>query len=54
MRNERAPRTLADCSWTTGYTSANPRPRQWPRDWKSYALAVAVGVALALTIAYGS
>ena len=54
-RNERTPRTLADCSWQTGYASA-----QLPRDpvpaierIAGVLLAVAIGVFAALLLAHG-
>jgi hypothetical protein len=49
VKNERTPRTLADCQWLTGYQSANPAPRPWGGWW----LAVVIGVSLALVLAYG-
>jgi hypothetical protein len=50
MKNERTPRTLADCQWRTGYQSANPQPRS---NWAGWWLAVVIGVSLALVLAYG-
>lgn len=50
MRNERTPRTLSECVFVTGYTSASlHRPSRWAGWW----LAVAIGIALALVLAYG-
>lgn len=39
------PRTLADCQWATGYSSAQP-----PRTAASIALAISIGVLLALAL----
>ena len=49
-RNERTPRTLADCQWRTGYRCAEV---QQPSRWPSIALAVFIGASLALTLVYG-
>ena len=39
MRNERAPRTLADCSWQTGYASAEFRRGDRSPWWLAVVLA---------------
>lgn len=49
MKNLRTPRTLADSSFETGYSAVSPRRS----DWRSYVLAVVIGVALTLTVIYG-
>lgn len=50
MRNERTPRTLSECQFVTGYSSASPSPQG---RWSGWWLAVAIGIALALVLAYG-
>ena len=35
MKNERTPRTLADCQWVTGYSSARREANEWAR-WAGY------------------
>jgi len=51
VKNERAPRTLAECSFPVGYRYVPPRPaRGRLADW---LLAVALGVAFAVVIVYG-
>lgn len=47
MRNERTPRTLADCSWQTGYPTATRRATGAIAD---YALAVFIGFGLACAV----
>jgi hypothetical protein len=42
-RNERTPRTLAECQWHTGYPTVSRRASQAA----NYAMAVFIGVALA-------
>jgi hypothetical protein len=43
VKNYTTPRTLADCQWTTGYSSA---PRSVAREALSYVLFVAFILAL--------
>lgn len=49
------PRTLADCTFTQGYTSIQPmayRTHKWER-FADYGLAVLLGVALATFLFLG-
>lgn len=51
MKNIRTPRTLADSSFETGYSTVQFVPR---RDRVAgYILAVVIGVTLTLTVIYG-
>lgn len=50
-RNERTPRTLADCVWHCGYRSARPEPARSGNPLLNWGLAIAVGVALGTLIA---
>lgn len=51
MKNIRTPRTLAESSFETGYSSVQFIPR---RDRiAGYILAVCIGVALTVTVMYG-
>ncbi len=43
------PRTLADCQWTTGYSSAQPTRSDTAA---SIALAISIGVLLALALVH--
>ena len=53
MRNERAPRTLADSSFVTGYSSADfRRSPPWTDRLAGVALALVIGAAfVALVLA---
>lgn len=51
MKNITTPRTLADCSWVTGYSAASMQSRR--SSWQSVALATVIGVALACAVVYG-
>lgn len=49
------PRTLADCTFTQGYTSVHPMAHREPT-WErvaGYVLAIAIGVALATVLFMG-
>lgn len=50
MKNERAPRTLAEAEFWTGYQSINPKPEPSPQ-WWSWALATAIGVSFGYLLA---
>lgn len=46
MRNERAPRTLAECQFVTGYSGVQHRDGAHPAERVMLVLAVVVGVVL--------
>lgn len=46
MRNERTPRTLAECSFTTGYSRAEIR--RSAVTWERVMLVLAIGVVGAM------
>ena len=50
MRNERTPRTLAEASFVTGYPAVEHAHHR-STDWRSVALAVVIGVGMALAYA---
>ena len=54
MKNERTPRTLADCSWQTGYASAQFHREPAPLSQRIYGvlLAVAIGIFAALLLVH--
>lgn len=52
MKNHTTPRTLAECTFTTGYPSMAYRVSKAER-LANYALAIAIGVGLAAALVYG-
>ena len=46
MKNERTPRTLADCSWQTGYASAPLRRMPISQANRIYGVLLAVAIAV--------
>jgi hypothetical protein len=51
MKSNTTPRTLAECAWVCGHPSI---PRRRPAvGWPAWALAIAIGVALAWAMIYG-
>ena len=51
MKNVTAPRTLAECQFVLGYSTAAMQSRR--SSWPSVALATVIGVALACAVVYG-
>lgn len=53
-RNERTPRTLSDCSWHTGYASAQLHRDPIPATERAAGvlLAVVIGVLLAVSLVH--
>lgn len=50
MKNQNTPRTLAECDFTTGYRSAQLGPEPAWEVVAGYALAIAIGIALACVL----
>jgi hypothetical protein len=44
------PRTLNECQFTIGYTTEGPRRETFPERLAGYALALAIGVGLAVLL----
>ena len=53
MRNERTPRTLAECQWISGYTQAHLHEITATERIAGRLLAVAIGIAIGLVLMYG-
>lgn len=52
MKNERTPRTLSECEYTTGYPTV-PRPAAKGSVWLAILLCLVAGVSFGVLIALG-